>query len=723
MDRATATLNQEQVTRKAIFSEIPLGIRPTYNGKQLVMFWPYLNIDGSVLGYVVRYQGDDGNKDIVPHFEQECGMWLPGSPSGRNPLYGLDVLAERGSKETVLIVEGEKCAAALHQLGFCAVTSLGGSQSASKADWTPLERFKEVVILPDNDDAGLAYAYRVAEALGGLSGGRTSYRCDLPGLGPKGDVVDWIQQRLPGWDGYSPISSFERARLKKELIHTIKTHKAKITLNELECYAWDDPVPLEAATLASWPRVLPAPLQDYADALAESTETPIELSAMTVLGIMAVAAQRPYEVEVGPEHREILSFWTMCVLPSGSRKSQVLAKAQRPLLEVQAAEAERLRPEIARIRSAIETDKRRIQELRKQAAKTGDANEREELKREIACLEAALPTQPTPPQFCANDVTPECMAELVKNNQGCFAIVSDEAGILDTIAGRYNRGIPNLDLCLQGYTGSHVSIQRKGQPSIDIPRPRISFVLTPQDEVVRTLTQKPDFRGRGLLARYLFVVPHSNVGHRTGRTEAIPQQVKAAYEAIIAAILRKTFPGDSEALLTIRLSPAALDTWHEFSQEVEARLRDGGEFEHMRDWACKLPGQVARIAGLFHVARYAGRNPEQYEISQEDMQNAIALGWALSKHALIAFDLMELDKAHAGARRLLDWIFKSGHKEFTKRQAHHDNKYFFKNAKEVGAALELLEENVWIQKVEKQKEGQGRRSEFYEVNPKVYRNN
>jgi len=49
-------------------------------------------------------------------------------------------------------------------LGLLATTSPHGSKSAGKADWTPLAG-REVIILPDADDAGEGYAEDVSAIL------------------------------------------------------------------------------------------------------------------------------------------------------------------------------------------------------------------------------------------------------------------------------------------------------------------------------------------------------------------------------------------------------------------------------------------------------------------------------------------------------------------------------------------------------------------------------
>jgi hypothetical protein len=67
--------------------------------------------------------------------------------------------------EKVVLVEGEKCAEALIKEGICATTAMNGASAPTdKTDWSPLKG-KEVIIWPDNDEVGLAYAKAAAKAI------------------------------------------------------------------------------------------------------------------------------------------------------------------------------------------------------------------------------------------------------------------------------------------------------------------------------------------------------------------------------------------------------------------------------------------------------------------------------------------------------------------------------------------------------------------------------
>ena len=131
-----------------------MNIAQSYQGKPLVHAWTYCAKDGAPLGVVGRYQEGDGKKDIVPFFKKNGSSFAAGIELTPRPLFGLDRLAKHPKDKAIFIVEGEKSAAALQQIGVIALTSIGGSQAAQKADWLPLSGYKAVYLLPDNDEAG-----------------------------------------------------------------------------------------------------------------------------------------------------------------------------------------------------------------------------------------------------------------------------------------------------------------------------------------------------------------------------------------------------------------------------------------------------------------------------------------------------------------------------------------------------------------------------------------
>lgn len=150
--------------------------------------WTYRDASGRDVAYVMRFNGPDGSKEFRPVSLWPDGWRIAGPPVPR-PLYRLSQLS---APEMILVVEGEKAADAAVKFGYYATTSMNGSKSPEKTDWTPL-RGKRVIILPDNDAPGMMYAMAVTTILSGL--GCDVRIVELPGLGPGGDIADWTGTR------------------------------------------------------------------------------------------------------------------------------------------------------------------------------------------------------------------------------------------------------------------------------------------------------------------------------------------------------------------------------------------------------------------------------------------------------------------------------------------------------------------------------------------------
>ncbi len=148
---------------------------------------------------VIRVNYGDGQKTYRPVHQADDG-WSMTDPPGKLPLYNQPSLADA---ETVLLVEGEKCADALTAYGFTATTTAHGAESPHKTDLTPLAG-KVVVILPDANVPGERYRDEIAGILLRLEP-PAQVKC-LPlaqiwqteePIPDGGDVADWLTLGTP----------------------------------------------------------------------------------------------------------------------------------------------------------------------------------------------------------------------------------------------------------------------------------------------------------------------------------------------------------------------------------------------------------------------------------------------------------------------------------------------------------------------------------------------
>jgi len=99
------------------------------------------------------------------------------------------------NSDTVVVVEGEKCADLLRGYGVAATTSPGGAGKAKLADWTPLTG-RNVILWPDNDELGRAHMKDVDAILRSLEPARriSIIKPNDLDLGDKEDAADFIEQ-------------------------------------------------------------------------------------------------------------------------------------------------------------------------------------------------------------------------------------------------------------------------------------------------------------------------------------------------------------------------------------------------------------------------------------------------------------------------------------------------------------------------------------------------
>lgn len=118
--------------------------------------WAYHDKQGGLLGYVHRFVNSSGGKEVLPcvwSVHPKHGLaWKWRGFSEPRPLYRLPDICAR-PEITVLVVEGEKCADAAHEVvgdKIVVTTWPGGCKAWAKADWSSLTG-RKVILWPDVD--------------------------------------------------------------------------------------------------------------------------------------------------------------------------------------------------------------------------------------------------------------------------------------------------------------------------------------------------------------------------------------------------------------------------------------------------------------------------------------------------------------------------------------------------------------------------------------------
>jgi DNA primase len=224
-DRGNAILNCFAIcTRKQVcdalgITEAELYI-PEYRWSRQIIY-SYYDDDGNLLYEHVRSVGKNGKKNFYYRreidgaycwslskgwFEKINGTWKRVEKSSNNPEekprpgarwlpevqrvpYRGELVKKAAPGSLVVIPEGEKDVETAEKMGFLASTA--GSASDWKREFSDYFVGLDVIIIPDNDIAGLKCARQIAlDCLGKVARLRV---LQLPDLGKGSDLWDWVQ--------------------------------------------------------------------------------------------------------------------------------------------------------------------------------------------------------------------------------------------------------------------------------------------------------------------------------------------------------------------------------------------------------------------------------------------------------------------------------------------------------------------------------------------------
>ncbi len=243
---------------------LPTPNKSNANGKQasskprIDVTYDYHDEAGDVLFQVVRFEPKG--------FKQRCqkpdGTWVWSVKGVRVVPYRLPELLADPTR-IVFIVEGEKDVDNLARIGVLATCNAGGAGKWT-SEHAEFLRNRQVVILPDNDDAGRKHAQQVAHSLHGIA--KWVRVVTLPNLPSKGDASDWIAaggtkdelkrltEATPDWTPAAETELMRQPRREKSRTEAaskrtpVMTCLADVEPQEIK-WLWPDRIPLGRITL------------------------------------------------------------------------------------------------------------------------------------------------------------------------------------------------------------------------------------------------------------------------------------------------------------------------------------------------------------------------------------------------------------------------------------------------------------------------------------------
>lgn len=485
-----------------------------------------------------------------------------------------------------------------------------------------------------------------------------------------------------------------------------------------EAGEWPAPDDIDAIPLPEFPLDgFPADVRDICQAVAETSQVPVELPASLALAVTATCGAKACQVAVGDTHVEPVNLYCVSLMDTGERKSTVFKEMRSPIDLIEAETVEARREEIAEAASLRRTREAKIAEMRRKAARARPP-EMGKHERDIREMEAALPVVPVQLQLTCGDVTPEHLAQLMARQGGRIAQFDPECGsLINMLNGQYSKdGASTCDIYLKAYSGDPIRVGRVSREMVDLDSPALTLAVTGQPAHLRQIKDIDLLRDRGLLGRILWLMPPSRVGTRTYTGTKVDERIRAAYRQRVRAMYR----GVMNPPVVIAIGGEALACWSAFYNRTEKELAPGSALHDMRDWAGRRAGHVARIAGVLHLM--AGW--EGGAISPETVSSAVAMVEAFTQHARRVYRHIDSSpKTLLGA--IVAWICEQGQPMFGSNELYKALRSWraagvLKCNDDLRPSLDELARRNYIKPICRAHAGAGRPpAGSYQVNPKV----
>src|SRR5262249_11222134 len=419
----------------------------------------YTDAAGEVVFEVWRYMNP---KDFRPYYDGR--FRLP--PREKLVVYRLPAVIQGvKDKKTIYICEGEKDVdTAVERFDLIATCNQGGAGGGWKPHYNETFRDADVVIIPDNDDAGRNHAEKIAANLKGVASKIRILKLweswkECP---PKGDLTKWIEA------GHTR----EEFDALVDAVPDYEPSAGEASITPIDLWG-----PLNPPEL---PRgLLPAVIEQFAFEHGEVMGVDPGGLAVAALTVCAAAIPDSIELQVKKHDRgwtESARLWTALVGMPSTKKTPTLREAIRPLARIDAAYARE-----------YATAKQVYDDLPSDERKQTTKPERKQLKLEDTSIEAAQ--------------------EVLRYNSNGVLCLADELSGWFGSMDKYNSGrgaAKDRGFWLQSWNGGSYALNRIGRDSYLIENLSVSVLGGIQPDLIRKAADES--HDDGLIQRLLPIV-------------------------------------------------------------------------------------------------------------------------------------------------------------------------------------------------------------------------
>lgn len=390
------------------------------------------------------------------------------------------------------------------------------------------------------------------------------------------------------------------------------------------------------------------------------------------------------------DHTEPLVLDALTVAEPSFKKSPVIAMVKRPYIQFAHDWNENNKQDIFKSQAERNILVYQLNALEKKDDVTAD---------EIAELQTKLSNIPQSNfrRIVVDDITPESLVHQLEEN-GTLLMISDEAGMLGNFSGRYNNNIPNLDLLLKSWNGETYISDRATRGTIVLKKPYMSICLACQPYVFDSMINNSAFRGSGLIARFVYCFPVSNIGSRRYDTQPVSEEVAENYKKLVYKLLSDKFSYHDEKELYLHFDGKAYGEFVDYYNNfIEPHLVTDMTF--CKDWGGKYHGLILRLCGIIHCVKCAlnGENPVEIRVNLDTFCNAVEIGEYFREQTIYAYSLGDIDLGTVKAERVLNKIHSKRIQTIRQNDLYKLCRCtLFKNAADFGDTMDMLEDYNYL---------------------------
>jgi hypothetical protein len=483
---------------------------------------------------------------------------------------------------------------------------------------------------------------------------------------------------------------------------------------------WETPKPLDTLIIPDFPiESFPPTIKKFVERVSEYVQAPLDMVACAILAVFALASAGKFTVSDSKGFILDLNLYIIIAADSGERKSGVFEEVTRPIIEYENEENNNAQFEIMENMSKLNLINKRIELLEKKRSTSADKNILSEIKK--LQIEKKNVGSINKKRLIAQDVTPEKVAVLLRDNSERLGVFSSEAEIVSIWGGKYdNEG--NIDFYLKAYTGDYFVVDRMGRDEFVLIHPLLTILIMVQPIILKQIFSSETNTQRGLTARFLYCQPRSLMGTRLYNESNIPKGLKKKYDNIVKTLLSYQY-GDKPISLTLK-TDAKESYIRKYNSNEKSLI---GKNAAIKAWASRKHTLILKLAGILHLLNWLDSEDIENlhtQISKSTLKDASRLAEYFTEQARAVFTNLGFNEKIADAINILEFIKKKQLHEFSHNQLFNliRGRSRFNESKKLSAGLIILCEYGYLQRISNHySKNPGRpESDRYVVNPNIF---